>query len=106
MSYWIYINHIHRYARIHQSTCPHCNNGLGTHGARDSAVGRWEPAETLTKAWRSAAATGYATSDCGHCQGACTRGVISARRAAPCHAGTITRDRQSGDASLSAQIAG
>ena len=67
MTYWIYINNIHLYARIHRSTCPHCNDGRGTHNATDSYSGRWEEAATYSRARARGQTTRYRLSDCAVC---------------------------------------
>ena len=38
MSYYIYENSVHKYAKIHVGDCSHCNQGRGTHGVGGTRV--------------------------------------------------------------------
>jgi hypothetical protein len=68
MDFWVYENWVHRYAKVHEADCPHCNHGHGTHGAIDSGAGRWRgPYRTLARADEVAMATGKVASHCYFC---------------------------------------
>ena len=67
MSYWIYTNTVHRYARLHRGDCSHCNFGLGTHGVTDSAVGWWQGSPTYETALSTARASERRVLDCRVC---------------------------------------
>lgn len=68
VAFWTYENWVHKYARVHRGTCPHCNDGQGNHDAVDSHVGRWlGPYERYDLAYSAATGTGLSASACGHC---------------------------------------
>jgi hypothetical protein len=102
MEFWIYVNVVHRYAKVHLSSCAAPgNNGLGSHDAVDSAlVGRGTrpnpPHRRPTDASAGCrGATGYLTSeDVGHCLGRAMRGVVAEGGILPsaCRAVTATHD--------------
>lgn len=57
--FWVYRNWIHRRARLHRSTCSHCNNGAGTQGSTGSSTGEWRPFATEADATTFLKQTGY-----------------------------------------------
>lgn len=55
MNYWVYENHIHRYASLHKATCSFCGNGHGIHDAGKTQSGNWlGPYSELADAVRTA----------------------------------------------------
>ena len=67
MSFYVYENWVHKYAKVHRADCVHCNHGRGTHAAGNSRAGRWHGDYTYPEALRVSAATGFYTTDCAVC---------------------------------------
>jgi hypothetical protein len=63
--YWVYQNWIHKRARLHRSTCSHCNNGRGTQGSINSSTGEWCAFPNEATALKFLNSTGY--KDAGRC---------------------------------------
>jgi hypothetical protein len=63
--YWTYENYVHRYARVHDANCSHCNDGNGTHSAIDSKAGAW--LGPFGRYARASTASKYVAEPCGHC---------------------------------------
>ena len=69
-AFWIYENHVHKYAKVHRASCSFCNSGLGFHNAPDSRAGEWT---FLDVSGDESARSKYPMSDCSVCTPGQTR---------------------------------
>jgi hypothetical protein len=69
MTFYLHVNHVHRYARIHRGDCAFCNHGRGIHDRGSGAVAtRWSfPLPTVADAAAEASRVGFAVSACTRC---------------------------------------
>lgn len=68
--FWVYRNRIHQRARLHRTTCSHCNNGIGTQSSTNSLTGEWKPFSSEVSARAFLASTKYEDAKtCGICLG-------------------------------------
>ena len=68
-SYWVHLNRVHKYARIHRADCTFCDGGKGLHGrGSDAVASRWlGPFDSFAKAAAAGEATGKPLSNCAVC---------------------------------------
>jgi hypothetical protein len=68
MKYYVYVNRPEPKARIHEESCPHCNNGTGCHNRSSKTKhGEWFGPFTFEKANIVAKETNKPISKCKHC---------------------------------------
>lgn len=70
IAYWVYLNRVHKYAKVHRGDCVFCDHGAGLHhrGAVATNAGRWlGPFQTSAEAMHAAQTTGREPSSCTHC---------------------------------------
>lgn len=66
--FWVYDNHVHKYARIHRADCSYCNDGAGFHPGSGDEAGMWMgPHVDLHGARLTATRTGHEVSLCQSC---------------------------------------
>lgn len=71
MRYYIYENwQAEKKAKVHKSSCSHCQNGNGTHNSKTDVNGKWHgPYNTFIVALNKANSLGDRTvSSCQHCK--------------------------------------
>lgn len=69
VSYWVYDNRVHKYAKVHRADCTFCDHGRGLHRRGSKAVaGQWlGPFQTAAQALRAAEGTGRSPETCSVC---------------------------------------
>lgn len=69
MSYWVYDNRVHKFARVHRAAFTFCDHGRGLHQRGAKAVaGQWlGPFPAAAQALRAAEATGRSAETCSVC---------------------------------------
>lgn len=69
MAYWVYENHVHNKAVVHESSCSACQDGRGVHDTGETPASRWlGPFPVYSSAATAATATGKKNvRDCSRC---------------------------------------
>lgn len=69
MSFWVYANWVHRFAKVHRGPCSFCNEGTGIHSRGQAAVAsRWlGPFGSVVEAEQEARRTGWDVEYCRFC---------------------------------------
>lgn len=69
MTFWVFLNRSHKYAKVHRADCIFCDQGRGLHhrGTASAASSWLGPFGSFREAMDTAVATGREASTCSNC---------------------------------------
>lgn len=69
MTFWVYANNVHKFAKVHRGGCAFCKEGRGVHDrGADAVAGGWlGPFESVASARHAAERTGHPVQGCSVC---------------------------------------
>lgn len=66
--FWVYVNRVHQYAKVHRADCRFCNDGVGIQARRRDVAGHWlGPFDTAVEVVAAGARAGRQPSACMVC---------------------------------------